>query len=123
MSVVGLTLGSAANATRPSAAIAASVATSAITRVVGCVRSYQTKPTTRTAPRSRVHAARRLVEQEQLGVRVEHELQGGALALAARDVARVAAGEGGVRHVGADRLVHQVVAGVLGEQRGPARAD
>ena len=49
MSVVGLTFGSAANATRPSAAIAASVATRAITRVVGWVRSYQTKPTASAA--------------------------------------------------------------------------
>ncbi len=57
MSVVGLTFGSAANATRPSAAIAASVATSASTRVLGCVRSYQTKPTTITAPRSSIEPA------------------------------------------------------------------
>src|SRR3954468_4484400 len=56
MSVVGLTLGSAAKATRPSAAIAASVATSAITRVLGWVRSYQAKPTTSTAPRISVEA-------------------------------------------------------------------
>src|SRR3954452_24476651 len=56
MSVVGLTVGSAANATRPSAAIAASVATSAITRVLGCVRSYQAKPTTITAPRISIEA-------------------------------------------------------------------
>ena len=52
MSVVGLTLGSAVNAIRPSAAIAASVATRAITRVDGWVRSYQANPTTITAPRT-----------------------------------------------------------------------
>ena len=44
MSVVGLTFGSGANAIRPSAASAASVATSASTRARGCVRSYQAKP-------------------------------------------------------------------------------
>ena len=218
MSVVGLTLGSAANATRPSAAIAASVATSAITRVVGWVRSYQTKPTSRTAPRTsveaaiqlmsrtggpkerraflrgqraaraaehardlggevpaagehrvrlrvgdgaavaeqdhaggerrrelgvvggddagaqlqalgegvapgRIHPAGGLVEQQQFGVGVEHELQRRPLPLAAGDVARVARGELGAGDVGADRLVHQVIARVLGEQRRGAGAD
>ena len=44
MSVVGLTFGSGANATRPSAASAASVATSARTFDDGCERSYQAKP-------------------------------------------------------------------------------
>ena len=44
MSVVGLTLGSGAKATRPSAASAASVATSASTFDDGCARSYQAKP-------------------------------------------------------------------------------
>ena len=42
--MVGFTFGSGANAIRPSAASAASVATSAITRAVGCARSYQAKP-------------------------------------------------------------------------------
>ena len=44
MSVVGLTLGSGAKAMRPSAASAASVATSASTRELGWLRSYQAKP-------------------------------------------------------------------------------
>ena len=44
MSVVGLTFGSAANAIRPSAANAASVATSAMIRASGRLRSYQAKP-------------------------------------------------------------------------------
>ena len=44
MSVVGLTLGSGAKAIRPRAASAASVATSARTRELGCERSYQAKP-------------------------------------------------------------------------------
>jgi hypothetical protein len=44
MSVVGLTLGSGAKATRPSAASAASVATRASTLADGCARSYQAKP-------------------------------------------------------------------------------
>ena len=44
MSVVGLTFGSGANAIRPSAASAASVATSASTFDDGCERSYQAKP-------------------------------------------------------------------------------
>src|SRR3954464_9976463 len=61
MSVVGLTLGRAANATRPSAAIAASVATSAITRVLGWLRSYHAKPTTITAPSSSVDTAIQLM--------------------------------------------------------------
>ena len=44
MSVVGLTFGSGAKAIRPSAASAASVATSAITRAVGWARSYHANP-------------------------------------------------------------------------------
>ena len=44
MSVVGLTLGSGANASRPSVASAASVATSATVREDGRERSYQAKP-------------------------------------------------------------------------------
>jgi hypothetical protein len=44
MSEVGLTLGSAAKAIRPSAANAASVATSATILASGCARSYQAKP-------------------------------------------------------------------------------
>ncbi len=44
MSVVGLTFGIAANAIRPSAANAASVATSAMIRASGLLRSYQAKP-------------------------------------------------------------------------------
>ena len=44
MSVVGLTFGTAANAIRPSAANAASVATSATIRASGRTRSYQAKP-------------------------------------------------------------------------------
>src|SRR4051794_1737235 len=51
MSVVGLTLGIGANATRPSAASAASVATSASVFDDGCVRSYQVNPASRTSPR------------------------------------------------------------------------
>ena len=58
MSVVGLTLGSGAKATRPRAASAASVATRASTRVPGCVRSYQAKPTTSAAPRISSEPAR-----------------------------------------------------------------
>ena len=54
MSVVGLTLGSGAKATRPSAASAASVATSASTREDGRWRSYQTKP----APSARARTAK-----------------------------------------------------------------
>src|SRR3954454_23889488 len=57
MSVVGLTLGSGAKAMRPSAARAASVATSASTRDVGCVRSYQPKPTPRARTRTSEDAA------------------------------------------------------------------
>src|SRR3954453_7515736 len=53
MSVVGLTFGSGANAIRPSAASAASVATSASTRLDGCVRSYHAKPATSVAQRIR----------------------------------------------------------------------
>ena len=70
-----------------------------------------------------VHPARRLVEQQQFGVGVEHELQRRALTLAAGHVARVTLRELGVRHVGTDRLVHQVVAGMLREQRRAAGAD
>ena len=44
MSVVGLTFGTAANAIRPSAANAASVATSATIRASGRTRSYQANP-------------------------------------------------------------------------------
>ena len=42
--VAGLTFGSGANASRPSTAIATSVATRAITRELGRLRSYQAKP-------------------------------------------------------------------------------
>src|SRR3954463_12410862 len=52
MSVVGLTLGSGANAIRPSAASAASVATMASTLLDGCVRSYHAKPRPSTATSS-----------------------------------------------------------------------
>src|SRR5919197_3572691 len=52
MSVVGLTLGSGAKATRPSAASAASVATSASTFDDGCARSYQAKPAARAIART-----------------------------------------------------------------------
>ena len=68
MSVVGLTLGSGANATRPSAASAASVATSASTRVVGCVRSYQAKPATSAAPSSSDEARIQVMRSPPRGV-------------------------------------------------------
>ncbi len=55
MSVVGLTLGSAANAIRPSAANAASVATSATIRASGRLRSYHAKP---AGEREREHRER-----------------------------------------------------------------
>ena len=57
MSVVGLTLGSGANAIRPSAASAASVATSASTRALGWLRSYQAKPAASARPRTRNEAS------------------------------------------------------------------
>src|SRR3954468_18014466 len=57
MSVVGLTLGRGAKAIRPSAARAASVATSASTRDVGCVRSYQPKPAPSARTRTSEDAA------------------------------------------------------------------
>ena len=60
MSVVGLTFGSGANAIRPSAASAASVATSASTRAVGCDRSYHAKPATRARPSTTSEAASQL---------------------------------------------------------------
>src|SRR3954452_21329840 len=63
MSVVGLTLGIGANATRPSAASAASVAISASTRELGCVRSYQAKPITRATPSSVNEARTQLTTQ------------------------------------------------------------
>src|SRR3712207_1237498 len=56
MSVVGLTLGIGAKATRPSAARAASVATSAITFAEGFARSYHAKPAP-SARKSRVNDA------------------------------------------------------------------
>ena len=52
MSVVGLTLGSGANAIRPSAANAASVATSATIRASGRVRSYQANPAASASART-----------------------------------------------------------------------
>ena len=58
MSVVGLTFGSGANAIRPSAASAARVATSAITRAVGCARSYQAKPARERDARGAANEAR-----------------------------------------------------------------
>src|SRR4051812_32503795 len=51
MSVVGLTLGKAAKATRPAIASAASAATRATTCAGGRERSYQPKPASRTAAR------------------------------------------------------------------------
>src|SRR5829696_8083501 len=53
MSVVGLTFGIAAKATRPAIASAASRATIATTCAAGRERSYQAKPASRTAPRMR----------------------------------------------------------------------
>ena len=60
MSVVGLTFGSGAKAIRPSAASAASVATSASTRAEGCERSYQAKPATSARPSTISEAASQL---------------------------------------------------------------
>ena len=72
-----------------------------------------------------VHAARRLVEADghrRLAGR-EHQLEREPLALAAGDVARMAVGErAGPRHVVADAVVQEVVAGVLQQQRHAARA-
>ena len=56
MSVVGLTFGSAANAIRPSAANAASVATSATIRASGRVRSYQPNPPSQGQPQDQERA-------------------------------------------------------------------
>src|SRR5579875_3429735 len=69
MSVVGLTLGSAANAIRPRAAKAARVATSATILASGRLRSYQTKPAAR--PRARIAKAPscQLIDHPQLVAR------------------------------------------------------
>ena len=60
MSVVGLTLGSAAKAIRPAIASAARAATRATTWEVGRERSYQAKPPSRAAPRIRKLASSQL---------------------------------------------------------------
>src|ERR687895_154582 len=92
MSVVGWTLGSGANAIRPSAASAASVATSASTRAVGCERSYQAKPATRARPRtSREAASQRVVRRHEHGgaaVRQLAQVGGEGLLAAAVHAAR-----------------------------------
>ena len=78
-----------------------------------------------------VHPARGLVEQHhRRGLARQHHLQREALALAAREVARIgglASRQAGARHAGhagvLDRVVvHQVVARVLEQQRHLARA-
>ena len=77
-----------------------------------------------------VHAARRLVEQDGGGrLALQHDRQREPLALAAGEVARVAVGEraeaGRLERRGRKLLPHalgdQVVAGVLEQQRRPAR--
>src|SRR5438067_2482925 len=103
MSVVGLTFGMAANASRPTTASAASAATSDRTRAGGRSCSYQRKPATSTRP----------------STSNEDNCQ-----LTAREVARVglfAAGQPGrcqPRRAGLvlGALVDQVVARVLQEQ-------
>jgi hypothetical protein len=60
MSVVGLTFGSGANATRPSAARAASIATSASTFEEGWPCSYQRKPAARAQNRTTNEASSQL---------------------------------------------------------------
>ena len=62
MSVVGLTLGKAANAIRPAIASAASAATSATTWDGGRERSYQANPARRTPPRIRKLASSQLID-------------------------------------------------------------
>ena len=57
MSVVGLTFGIAAKASRPTTASAASAATSASTRAGGFSRSYQPKPAARASASSSIEAA------------------------------------------------------------------
>ena len=87
----------------------------------------------------RVDAARRLVEHEQVGLDGEHGGDREALALAAREVARVPVGErgqvelleraprarlaGGERDLGEHRLGDEVAAGILRQVRGAAEAD
>src|SRR5918998_1551025 len=142
MSVVGLMLGSGANAIRPSAASAASAATSASTRAVGWLRSYQPKPATSASPSSRsdaatqltapppgvaaarrqpvlvaaVHAARRLVEADHGGPRaVQDDGQRETLALAAGEVARVTVRERR-QPGGLERLGRELVADAVAER-------
>ena len=124
MSVVGLTFGSGANAIRPSAASAASVATSASTREVGCVRSYHAKP-----------AAEREAEDEQRGGDPAHcttsgRRSGGRARSSAapssgeqRAAAEDAGGLGGevpaaAEHLGGRRVGHRRA---VAEQHGPLR--
>src|SRR4051794_126691 len=67
MSVVGLTFGKAANASRPTTASAASAATTAITRAGGRSRSYQAKPhASATARRASEEACQLIAEPPPL---------------------------------------------------------
>jgi hypothetical protein len=61
MSSVGLTLGNGAKASRPAAASAASVATSASTFEVGWLRPYHAKPAASVRPSSRNEASSQLM--------------------------------------------------------------
>src|SRR5437764_13947513 len=97
MSVVGLTFGNAAKATRPMAASAASAATSATTRAGGRERSYQPKPiasataSTSAEPSCRSsHQLRRehrgaLIRRQCLGLLAEHPRGVGGELPAARE--------------------------------------
>src|SRR3954451_22889912 len=77
MSVVGLTLGIGANATRPSAASAASVATSASVFDDGWVRSYHVNPASRTSPRIAKLATSHLTLWPRIGVSRRRHLRRG----------------------------------------------
>src|SRR5687768_8606821 len=66
MSIVGLMFGNGAKASRPAAASAASVATSASTFDVGCVRPYQANPAASVAKRMRNDASSQLIASPPL---------------------------------------------------------
>src|SRR3954453_2880953 len=67
MSVVGLTLGTAANAIRPITASAASAPTSASTRALGCLRSYQANPAASATASTSSDAGTQLIEPPARG--------------------------------------------------------
>src|SRR3954452_197960 len=67
MSVVGLTFGIAANASRPTTASAAIAATTATTRAGGRSRSYQPKPKASAMPSRTTEAACQLMDEPPPG--------------------------------------------------------